>query len=86
MLELVERLVTKKVNNHVEANVLGNKAYKTWHSTENALLFIQNDVRLTVSKGKATAVILLDLSAAFHTIDHDTLFDRISSWLGIGGS
>ena len=45
------------LNNHVEANALGNKhqsAYKAGHSNETVLLSIQNDVRLALSKGEAT--------------------------------
>ena len=49
------------------------------------MLSIKNDVHLAFVKGEATAVVLLDQSAAFDTIDHDTLLDSLSSWFGVGG-
>ena len=55
------------------------------HSTESALLSIKNDVHLAFAKGEATAVVLLDQSAAFDTIDHDMLLDSLSSWFGVSG-
>ena len=45
-------------------------AYKLGHSTETALLSINNDVHLALARGEATAVVLLDQSAAFDTIHH----------------
>ena len=48
-------------------------AYKTGHSTETALLHIKNEIHLSLSRGKPSALVLLDLLAAFDTIDHDTL-------------
>ena len=85
--KLVERVVTKQLNNHVQENSLGNRmqsAYKAGHSTETALLAIKNDV-LAMSKGEAMAVVFLDLSAAFAPIDHETLMDRLKAWFGISG-
>ena len=59
-------------------------AYKLGHSTESVLLSIKNDVHLAFAKREATAVVPLDQSAAFDTIDHDTLLDSLSSWFGVG--
>ena len=44
-------------------------AYKTAHSTVSALLKVQNDILRTVDHGGVVVLVLLDLSAAFDTID-----------------
>ena len=61
-------------------------AYKKFYSTESSLLKVENDVLLNIEKGRVTALTLLDLSAAFDTIDHLTLISRLSSWYGISGT
>ena len=52
-------------------------AYTRFHSTETALLKIHNDIICNMDNGKVTALILLDLSAAFDTIDHAILLERL---------
>ena len=61
-------------------------AYKSGHSTEKALLSIKNDIHLSLSRGEATTLVLLDLSAAFDTIDHSTLLSCLHDWFSVGGS
>ena len=61
-------------------------AWKTQgHSTETALLSIKNDIHLSLSRGEATALVLLDLSAAFNTIDHSTLPSCLQDWFSVSG-
>ena len=75
---------------HIHLHNLDNvsqSAYKTGHSTETALLSIKNDIHLSLSRGEATALILLDLSAAFDTMDHyGTLLCVFKQWFGVCGS
>ena len=47
----------------------------TNRSTESALLKVHNDIKIRMDKGVVTDLTLLDLSAAFDTIDHATLTD-----------
>ena len=87
--KLVERAVSNQLKSHIRLNELDNplqSAYKAGHSTESALLYIKNEVHVSLSKGMPTALVLLDLSAAFDTIDHDTLTDCLASWFGLGGT
>ena len=38
-----------------------------------------------MGRGNVTALTLLDISGAFHTIDHGLLLDRFEGWFGIQG-
>ena len=54
-------------------------AYRKNHSCETALLRVLNDLLLTVDAKKDAVLVLLDLSAAFDTIDHDILIQRLKT-------
>ena len=61
-------------------------SFRTRHSTEIALARIQNDLLCIVDKDGVAMLVLMDLSAAFDTFDHNVLQDRMHSLLGIGGT
>ena len=61
-------------------------AYRTAHSTESALIRVQNDILRQLDKKKGVILVLLDLSAAFDTIDHDHLFELLQNRFGIKGT
>ena len=60
-------------------------AHKQNHSTESALLKAKNDILLNMEAQKVTLLVLLDLSAAFDTVRHDTLLKLLKSRLGVDG-
>ena len=52
-------------------------AYKRGHSTETALLQVKGDIDMALDRGEGTLLLLLDLSAAFDTVDHNVLLKRL---------
>ena len=61
-------------------------AYRPFHSTKSALLCVQNDILSSLNNKKMVALVLLDLSAAFDTIDHEKLLHRLETSFGINGT
>ena len=61
-------------------------AYRQHHSIETALTCVGNDTLLSLDQGKAKVMVLLDLSAAFDTVDHATIISRLDHDFSIKGN
>lgn len=86
--KLVERVVLRRLNEHMKCNNLDipeQSAYKKHHSTETILIKITNDLLLACDKRSATVLMMLDLSAAFDTVDHRKLLSILKKEIGISG-
>ena len=65
---IASRLNEHLVDNHL--NETFQSAYRALHSTETALLKVKNDIMCALDQRRAVFVVLLDLSAAFDTVDY----------------
>ena len=84
--KVLEKIVFNQIVSYLKANFLIDpfqSAYKAAHSTETALLKVVNDLLCGIDNGNISLLTMLDLSAAFDTIDHPILFERLSSAFGI---
>lgn len=86
--KLVETVVTKQLQHYLNCHNLFpvfQSAYRQTHSTETALLKVMNDILLDMNKQCVTLLILLDLSADFDTVNHDTMLRRLEYSFGMHG-
>ena len=84
--KLIEKAVANQLTSYINKEGLCNfnqSAYKRLHSTETAILKIQNDIAASMDSDKAVSLTLLDLSAAFDNIDHNILFNCLRDWFGV---
>ena len=80
--------MTSRLNSHINSSHTSNdyqSAYRKFHSTKTTLFKIHNDILSSMDDGRVTALTLLDLSAAFDTIDHTILLRRLGDWFGVSG-
>ncbi|KAJ1179293.1 hypothetical protein NDU88_004527 [Pleurodeles waltl] len=75
-----ENHINQNLANHLEENQLlypSQMGFRAQHSTESALLAGTEELKYVLDQGEAAAIILLDLSAAFDTVNHKILVQRL---------
>ena len=87
--KLLEKVVHSRLEKHLRENNLNDPdqtAYSKYNSTETALLRIQSDILENMDCEKATLLVMLDISAAYDTIDHKIFLQRLQSDFSITGN
>ena len=88
-LTFVSKLIEKAVVFHLSKYLIINNnineslqsTHKSGHSTETAV----HDIIMSIDQSKPVLLVLLDLSAAFDTVDHNIHFSRLKYMFGLSG-
>ena len=83
--KVLEKIVVHQTIIYLNTNNLQCKlqsAYRKNHSTETALIHVQNNILRALDQHQEVLLIMLDLSSAFDTIDHSTLLKRFHHRFG----
>lgn len=86
--KVIERTANCQSRHYLKVSNLYPKlqaAYQLFYSTETALLRVRNDILRALDNKKEVILVLLDLSAAFGTIDHEILVNRLRTQFGSTG-
>ena len=87
--KILKRIINCQLVSHLEEFRLlpeDQSAYRRGHSTETAFLKVFSDLVDAISNGKFALLSLLDLSAAFDTVDHNILLRRLEMSFGFRGA
>jgi len=86
--KVLERAFSSRVKAHITTSANFNQAQSAYHqnfSTEISLLATLNDIYRAIDDGCSTVLVALDILAAFDTIEHSILINRLRDGFGIDG-
>ena len=87
--KLLERVVQTRLQAFLDTNGLMpemQSAYRRHHGTQTAVMKVYNDLLSAADNGQLPALCLLDLTAAFDTVDHELLLSRLERQFGLRDS
>ena len=88
MSKILEKIVVKQLMSFLlESNLLPKfqSGYRSHHSTETLLVRLQSDIHTAIDYGEVTVLALLDVSAAFDSVDHNILLQRLRTSFAFRG-
>jgi len=83
---MLEHLVARQFITYLDANHLlfsTQSGFRRGHSTETAIVDVLSDLLDAVDRDDTAMLVLLDLSAAFDTVDHGILLERLRVTFGV---
>ena len=89
VFKVVEKAALQQLLVHCEKNAPLPKfqsGFRKYYLTETALLKVQNDILMSMDNKEVTLLILLDLSAAFDTIEHSILLNILQQDFRVVGT
>ena len=87
--KIVKKVNLEQFTEHCNRNSLlpeYQTAYRKNHNCQTSLISLVNEKLWGMEEQLITAVVILDLNAAFNTMDHDLLLEVVEKWFGITGS
>ena len=85
LAKIMERAVVWQLQPHLESNNIFDEyqsGFRPGRGTETTLIKVKDDCLWAMDSDEASALILLDLSAAFDNVDHARLLERLVSVAG----
>jgi len=76
LYKLLERVIQRRLQAFLDSNDMMppmQSAYRRFHSSETAVTKVYNDLLLAADVGQVSVLFLVDLTAAFDTVDHQLL-------------
>ena len=84
--KVLEKAAFQQLYDYLDSNCLlsaNQSGYKQNHSCETTLFAIFNELQVVIHNDNLAAVVMLDLSAAFDTVDHQRLLFKLKHYFGI---
>ena len=89
ILKIIERVVCDQLTSYIANSDKIEKlqsAYKQGHSTKTAMLKVKTDILDAIDQRKVVCLVLLDLSVAFDTVNHNHFLNCLKYRFGVVGT
>ena len=89
ILKIIERIVCDQLTSYIANSDKIEKlqsACKQGHLTKTAMLKVKTDILDVIDQRKVVCLVLLDLSVAFNTVNHNHLLNHLKYRFGVVGT